>query len=195
MLFAICVSASLFLGDCRKDTTPPTPPPDPIDTTDVPIDTPPINHVIDLGKHFVSKNNVPWTAQMKAYYNKYKNMVNLIAESKYSNGFEDMVDIRDVPIKPGKYQYEYSPGVAKYNNFIPQVSFYVNYDGDQLVGAFSIDTTKLGNFVEVVRYDSIKHTIEGFYQARMFNRYSPFPGVPDSMFLLNGRFHLKIDTI
>ena len=193
MLFAICVSASLFLGNCRKDNPLPSPPPDPIDTTDVPIDTPPITHVIDLGKHFVSKNNVPWTVQMKAYYYGDKKMFGLEAEH-ISNGFKESVNIYDVPTKVGKYEYEDALS-APYYNLIPQISFHTSYDGDQLVGSYSLDPTRPNNYIEVVRYDSIKHIVEGRYQAILDNKSAPFPNVPDSMFLLNGKFHLKIDTI
>lgn len=194
LLLSLYVVAFLFLENCRKDTPPPTTPPDPIDTTDVPIDTPPITHVIDFGKHFVSKNNTAWTPKPKALYYKDKKMFSLIAESINTDGLEESIDISDIPAKIGKYTYEYFPG-SPYYNFIPQVAFFHTLDGDQLVGAYSIDLTRPDNYIEVVRYDSVNHIVEGRYQAILDNKSAPFPGVPDSMFLLNGRFHLKIDTI
>ena len=194
LLLSICVVAFLLFGNCHKDTPPPATPPDPIDTTEVPIDTPPISHVIDFGKHFVSKNNAPWTAKMKAYYSEHRNMITLIARATNSNGLEESIDIRDLPTTVGKYAYEYFPGGA-YNNFIPQLGFHMVLDLDQLVGAYSIDLTRPNNYIEVVRYDSVNHIVEGRYQAILDNKSAPFPGVPDSMFLLNGKFHLKIDTI
>lgn len=121
-------------------------------------------------------------------------MITLIARATNSNGFEESIDIRDLPTQIGKYAYEHSIGGA-YNNFIPQVAFFYTLDGDQLVGAYSIDLTRPNNYIEVVRYDSINHIVEGRYQAILDNKSAPFPGVPDSMFLLNGKFHLKIDTI
>ena len=67
-------------------------------------------------------------------------------------------------------------------------------DYDQPVGDFLIDTTRTDHFIEVIKYDSTAHTVEGRFQVFLKKEPSNtiWSGVPDSIFLTEGKFHLKI---
>ncbi len=67
-------------------------------------------------------------------------------------------------------------------------------DYDQPIGDFLIDTTRTDHFIEVIKYDSTTQTVEGRFQVFLKKEPSNtvWPGVPDSIFLTEGKFHLKI---
>ncbi|MBK7937311.1 MAG: hypothetical protein IPJ82_09570 [Lewinellaceae bacterium] len=67
-------------------------------------------------------------------------------------------------------------------------------DYDQPIGDFLIDTTRNDHFIEVIKYDSIARTVEGRFQVFLKKEPSntQWPGIPDSIFLTEGKFHLKI---
>ena len=68
------------------------------------------------------------------------------------------------------------------------------YELDQPIGDFHVDTMRHDHFIEVLRYDSIKNTVEGRFQVFLGKApmSTDWPGVPDSIFFTEGRFHLRI---
>jgi hypothetical protein len=188
------MAALIWLSACQKNSAPEVDPPiDPIDTTIVvvPIDT----HLIELGKVFVRKNGAIWNVPFRAL--KYHSDSAFLFTGKYlyPNLVSQTLIVNDIPTKPGQYNLEFWPnGSNKYANQIPHGGFSMFYDSDQPVGLFYLDSLRTDHFIEVVRYDSVNHTVEGRFQA-FFRIDSPttFPNVPDTISFTEGRFHLKIE--
>ena len=169
---------------------------DPIDTlVQTPIDT----HIIGLGKVYVEKNGVKWTPpSFKAYFSHSDSAFLINTSEFYGNGVRHTFMIDDIPCKKGVYSFEFWPSESSIlPNQIPQVAYIMMYDGDQPIGDFLLDTLNNNSFIEVINYDSITHIAEGRFQAYTkkndpHNGIEPFPGVPDSIALLNGKFRLEV---
>ena len=67
-----------------------------------------------------------------------------------------------------------------------------NYD--EGIGNFYPDSTRNDNYIEVLRFDTITNQVEGRFQLFMGKDGGPstVPGVPDSVFLTEGKFYLKL---
>lgn len=156
----------------------------------------PVEPIIELGKVAMDRDGQPWTAdfQAKYYYFPENTAIGLIAEIQYPNSIEEFVYLGDIPCEPGLYNIEKGNNFT-FGNSIPQASMSWLLDGDQSLGGMSADTTHHDNFVEVIRYDSREDIVEGKFQVYLKNRWASSPplGLPDSVRLTNGRFHLKIE--
>ena len=187
----LSIIAMLFIWAIYKKNKPPIDiPDDPIDTTQNPIDTP----IIELGKSFVLKNGVSWDVPLSAWYQSNANdKFRLRAKIVYSNLQSESFSIYLIPCLPGVYPLEYF-ALGNFSNQIPEAVFVMMYEYDQPIGDFMVDTTRTDHFVEVIRYDSVAKTVEGHFQVFLGKKPTsvPFPGVPDSIFLTEGKFHLKI---
>ena len=180
------------LANCKKNQIPPTDLVDnPIDTVQTPIDTP----IIELGKVFVLKNGTPWDIPFKSIYYRTDTLFQFHAKILYTNLVKESFFLRDIPCRAGIYPIEFYPYLAGFNNAIPESAIAMTYEFDQPIGDFLVDTTRTDHFVEVIRYDSIEKTVEGRFQVFLGKKSTsvPFPGVPDSIFLTEGKFHLKIE--
>ena len=179
-----------YLSNCQKNNLPiPGTPVDPVDTSVVVVDT----ALLPLGQGAVLKNGVVWNAPFEAWYYHSDSVFQVRASILYSNSLSEDLFITDIPCKKGKYIIEY---MIFYNrrNLVPEAGFTMTQDFDQGIGNFYVDTTRLDNYLEVLHYDSTEQTAEGRFQVFMKKRYSdnPWPGVPDSIYLTEGKFHLKI---
>lgn len=176
----------LFLGGfftaCNKEA-----PIDPI-VPAPPVDT--VTHIIALGKGSLLRNGTPWNASFSAYYYpNNKSRFVLKAELK-ENGFDHTLKIGDVSADIGIQNIE-RPALGNGNNGIPNAYYFVILDLDQEINTFVTDTTRANQFVEILRYDSIKHVVEGRFQT-FLEGPNTWWFLPDSMALTEGRFHLKI---
>jgi hypothetical protein len=188
ILFIIAMLS--ILANCKKNQPPIDIPDDPIDTTQNPIDTP----IIELGKSFVLKNGVQWNVPFNAWYHTNTHArFRVSAKVTHSNLIQESYFLQDIPAKIGRYAIEYKTP-QNYGNYIPESTFIMMYEYDQPIGDFMVDTTRSDHFVEVIRYDSVAKTVEGRFQVFLGKKPTnvPFPGVPDSIFMTEGRFHLKI---
>ena len=179
-----------ILANCEKNQPPVDIPDDPIDTTQTPIDTP----IIELGKGFVLKNGDEWKAPFNAWYHTNTHTrFQVRAKVTHSNLVSESYFLHDIPSKIGKYLIEYKTP-QNYNNYVPESTFIMMYEYDQPIGDFMVDTTRIDHFVEVIRYDSIAGIVEGRFQVFLGKKPAsvPFPGVPDSIFLTEGKFYLKV---
>jgi len=189
VLFSLFLIFMFFACTKEQPVPPIVTPPDPKDTTIVPIDT----HIIELGKSTMLKNGILWSPPVKAnfFYNRFDNFY-LNYDILYANLRSETFSLEDIPCKPGKYAMEYSHYWNE-NNLVPQPQFLIVQDFDQLIGAYNLDTTRINNYVEVLKYDSITHIVEGRFQVFMGKDVTSNPwNVPDSIFLTDGKFHLKI---
>lgn len=188
-LFFVIIFSSLFIN-CRKNDPGLGGQETPIDTLPSPVDT----AIIELGKGTVLKNGITWEAPFNAWYHIHTHeRFQLRAKIIYSNLRSESLSLHDIPCKIGTYPIElYS--IYNFNNSIPESVFIMMQDYDQPIGDFLIDTTRADHFIEVIKYDSTAHTVEGRFQ--MFLKKEPsnisWPGVPGSIFLTEGKFHLKI---
>jgi len=178
----------LFVA-CKKDALNPEPPPI---TNDPPI--------IELGKSSMLKDGQLWNIPLKAtVYQPFNGVQTLrIGGRRYlSNGLvEESFSIRDVFPQKGKYFFTCSCNLqAIAIDGIPEVSVGWVVDKDQVAGSMAADTTKLGDYVEIIRYDAAQQTVEGRFQAHIKNKYSvPLPwNLPNEVFISEGKFNLKIE--
>ena len=162
----------------------------PIDTVPTPIHTP----IIELGKVSVLKNGDLWNVPFYARYYSANNRFFLRGKILHSNLIGETFALDDIPCESGKYPVEFWT-LQNRNNLIPEALLVMMYEFDQPIGDFLVDTTRTDHFVEVIRYDSIEKTVEGRFQVFLGKKPTsvPFPGVPDSIFLTEGKFHLKIE--
>ena len=188
-IFFIIALLSIF-ANCKKNQPPIDIPDAPIDTTQTPVDTP----IIELGKSFVLKNNVQWSVPFKCTYYRKDTLFRIDADILHSNLIEEHFMLRDIPFRAGRYPIEFFPSLEGLNNGIPESFFSYTYEFDQPIGDFLVDTTRTDHFIEVIRYDSIAKTVEGRFQVFLGKKPTsvPFAGVPDSIFMTEGKFHLKI---
>lgn len=157
----------------------------------------PVEPIIELGKVAMDRDGQPWTAEFTAQYYYFPGTVSFgfSAKTTLSNGVIETCRIADILCEPGSYFIERGNN-STWGNSIPQANISWLLDGDQSLGGVSTDTTHYqANFVEVIRYDSITDIVEGRFQVYLTNHWASSPplGLPDSVRLTNGRFHLKIE--
>lgn len=83
---------------------------------------------------------------------------------------------------------------GNFTNDIPDAVFsIVSYDVS--LGNYYPDTARSGNFLEVLSCDTVKNEVEGRFQVFMkkYGIPSPYSFVPDTVFLSQGRFYLKLE--
>lgn len=190
LLFSVLLLAVLF-PNCKKEQIiikTPVPP-----DTIVHIDT--LQHIIGLNQGSVLKNGALWDATCISYYFGLgtKGKFQLRMGKNPGSEFSEFFYIADIPGKPGRYAIKYHQTLDEFNDGIPDAAFSIsNYDAG--LGHFHPDTTRTNNFIEVLRYDTINNEVEGRFQIFMGLDDSPStePGVPDSVFLTDGKFYLKI---
>ena len=164
--------------------------PDPIDTIV------PIEHIIDLGKGSVIKNGSNWVATNTATYHYHtKTRFFLVAKNEYSNGLKETFAIQDILLQKGKQLIEYATSIGDLSNSVPNAAYTMSAY-DEGIGNFYPDTTRTGNFIEILRVDTMANEVEGRYQV-FLGKDSPstIQGVPDSVFLTEGKFYLKLKSL
>lgn len=171
----------LLLGCTKEKPVDPTDPTPPVDTT---------THIIELGKGSVLRNGMEWNANFSAkYYVTDKHRFYITASLKES-GFDHDFTIADIVTSHGFQIFEPST-YWNGNNKIPEVSYFVSLDLDQQLNSYDIDSTRANQFIELLRYDSIHHIVEGRFQT-FLEGPNTWWFLPDSMAMTEGKFHLKI---
>lgn len=160
--------------------------PDPTDTT---------KHIIAFGQGSILKNAALWDASFVVYYYGLgsKSRVQLRIKKEYSGGLRESFFIKDIPSGLGRYTIKRGHTASELGNDIPDSGFTMaNYD--EGIGNFHPDTTRTDNFIEILHCDTIANEVEGRFQVFMGKIGGPstLPGVPDSIFLTEGKFYLKI---
>ncbi len=183
--FFIVFLLSFLLPNCKKEQI--------IIQTPIPVDT--VKHIIELNQGTVLNNAVPWNATFISYYYGFgsKSKFQLRMKKSLSNGLKESLFIQDIPGRLGTYPIKFGHSTPEYNDGIPDSAYGIsNYD--EGLGNFYPDTTRSDNFIEVLRYDTLTNEVEGRFQVFMGLRFGPstLPGVPDSVFLTEGKFYLKI---
>ena len=182
------ISALVLFVACKKD--------EPISEPIV-VMVPP---VIELGKSSMLKDGQQWSIPLTARWFKSFNGIqtlSIIGKRYLSNGLiEETIAFVDVMPQKGKFLFSCScdqQSIAV--DGIPEVLISWIVDEDQLAGTMKIDTTKTGNYIEIIKYDSVARTIEGQFQVHMKNRSSgPLPwSLPNEVFISEGKFNLKIE--
>ena len=185
LLFAALLLAVL-LPNCKKEQII-IKTPEPPDTTQ--------EHVIGFGKSYVLKNGTAWNVSyVAAYEYETKSRFSILAEKQYPNdGLNETAFISDIPLSIGKFRVVTIKSLGDFNNGIPDAGYRMaNYD--EGIGNFIPDTSRSDNFVEVLRFDTLTNEVEGRFQLFMGKVGGPstLPGVPDSVFLTEGKFYLKL---
>jgi hypothetical protein len=62
---------------------------------------------------------------------------------------------------------------------------------DQQLNSYNVDSTRSNQYIELLRYDSINHIVEGRFQT-FLEGPNTWWFLPDSMAMTEGKFHLKI---
>lgn len=188
-IFLIIMIFPLILASCEKNQSSVGAPDIPIDTIQTPIDSP----IIELGKGYVLKNGIIWNVPFQAWYYQTSNLFQIWVDITYPNYRGEHFFITDIPCKKGMYTIENWAHLIPRNQ-IPECFLRMTQDLDQGIGSFSTDTTRSDHFIEVIKYDSTTQTVEGRFQVFLKKEPSNtvWPGVPDSIFLTEGKFHLKI---
>ncbi|HAD11114.1 MAG TPA: hypothetical protein DCF33_01625 [Saprospirales bacterium] len=171
-----------LLVGCTKETPiDPTEPTPPIDTT---------THIIELGRGSVLRNGVLWTPAFSArYYLSDKSRINITAKLR-ENGFDHNLTLADIEVSKGLHMFE-SSTYWNGNNKIPEVGYFVSLDLDQQLNSYNVDSTRTNQFIEILRYDSVEHIVEGRFQT-FLEGPNTWWFLPDSMAITEGKFHLKI---
>ncbi|MCB9356326.1 MAG: hypothetical protein H6575_17310 [Lewinellaceae bacterium] len=175
---------SFILLQCKKDSGQDSIP-------DPPVHVP----VLPLGQAGVLKNGVAWEVPFDAWYHADTHeRCQLRAKILYPNLISESLFLEDIPCKEGVYPVEYYTS-SNFRNYIPDVFFTMISEFDQPIGDFKIDTMRNDHYVEVLRYDSVAHTIEGRFQMFLKKRQMTlqWPGVPDSIYFTEGKFHLQLE--
>ncbi len=122
-----------------------------------------------------------------------KQRFSLKAGKEYPDGLREASFIQDIPLTLGKHTVKLVKLLSDFNNGIPD-GLYTMAVYDEGIGNFIPDTTRTDNFIEVLRFDTITNEVEGRFQVFMGKRGGPstVPGVPDSVFLTDGKFYLKL---
>jgi hypothetical protein len=176
-----CLLIALLAGCTKEKPVDPSEPTPPVDTT---------THIIELGKGSVSRNGTPWDAVFSAHLNTVdKNRFSLIARLN-EDGFDHKLSISDVSILPG-LQFIENKGLGNGNNGIPNARYSVWLDMDQQLNSYNVDSTRSNQYIELLRYDSINHIVEGRFQT-FLEGPNTWWFLPDSMAITEGKFHLKI---
>ena len=178
-------SVATLLPNCKKEhiiiKTP-----EPIDTT--------LQHITELGIGTVVRNGIDWPVEFLAYYygTSGKSSFQIRAKKIYPNsGLSESLFIQDIRSQSGFYKIQ-GWRLSNFGNKIPEAAYTMsNYD--EGIGNFFPDTTRTSNFIEVLRFDTLANEVEGRFQVFMGkNGDLPVPGVPDSVFLTEGKFYLKL---
>ena len=180
----------VLFTQCRPDISSGDVPEETTDTIKVAIDTP--IHVIDLGKGFTLKNKKTWEASFNAWY--YSEKKEFLIAAKYENSkISESMTVSHIPCRLGKFPVEFLT-VKNFYNQTPEIFFSMMYEYDQPMGFFFADTTRNDQFIEVIHLDTIGNTVEGRFQIFLGKdpMSTDWPGVPDSIFFTEGRFHLRI---
>ena len=153
----------------------------------IPVDT----AITELGTVSVLKNGEPWNASFYAKY--YINNLGrfFISGKGFNNSLEERFSVIDIPAKCGNYLIERS-GLWNGNNNIPQAGLGIILDLDQELNYYSVDTTRANQYLEILRYDSVNHIVEGRFQT-FPEGPTDYSFLPDSVALTEGKFHLKIE--
>lgn len=177
--------AIIAFTNCDKGSTLVAPSPTLPDTT---------SHIITLGKVAMLRDGEEWEPECKAVLSSNAQYFTISTTSRYHNGIEESFYIGDIPCIIGKYPVERG-GNSTWGNAIPQATMGWVLDGDQALGGLKADTTKMDNFVEVIRYDTSKQIAEGKFQIFLKSIFSTNSGIyalPDSLSLTEGKFHLQL---
>jgi hypothetical protein len=145
-------------------------------------------------------NGTEWQGQLKAgYFGEFngKKLIILSGNRTIPNStFVESIIIKDILPQKGIYQYNCScDSTAIILNGTPKILMGWIVDGDQVIGISEVDTAQTEGFIEVIKYDSINHTIEGRFEAYLKDRTatSPNPYYPINIHLTEGKFNLKIE--
>jgi hypothetical protein len=178
--------ALLLLGEaCKKEQVP--------NLATNPTDT--IPDIIGLGECTCIKNDVHWSPKAYAAYHPDRKDVFIMdagSTNRYLRSFS--ITVSDIPTKKGKYNIEFYK-TWDVIDFIPQMAIFVSQDYDQLIGTYSIDTTRNDHFIEVVSFDSIAGTVQGRFQFFTKEKHGNAPnswGLEPKINLTEGKFHLKL---
>lgn len=179
----------LYILACSKESHQSDP------VTPLPFDT--IHHIVDIGKISVLRNEMNWTVNGTALsYSDFPHQFSIKSIQNIYPGVVESFYLADIPFLTGKYKVEKSAN-SSMGNSIPQLIIGWVLDHDQVLGSITTDTTDVNNFVEVIRFDSIQHTVEGRFQVHLINYTSSTNGsiypLPDSLRLTDGKFYLKLN--
>ncbi|MBK8557312.1 MAG: hypothetical protein IPL65_16790 [Lewinellaceae bacterium] len=188
----ILICSSLM--SCGKETQPDPVTPELVDTITTPIDT--VQHIIEFGKAVMWKNGSSyyWPGTIAANYqgDSISSRFRLRGTSIVGNGYIENISINDIPCQKGKLPIELFNS-DNFKNFIPEALYSIVYDGDQILSYYQVDTTRTDHYIEILRYDSVEHIVEGRFQLFMGKTQdSNWLSTPDSILLTGGKFHLKI---
>ncbi|HNG89316.1 MAG TPA: hypothetical protein PK858_03900, partial [Saprospiraceae bacterium] len=156
--------------------------------------------IIELGKYSVLRNGKPYTGKMGAQYRKYNGVKTIAIYGSlftYNGLVEEIVDISDNPLREGQYRIDPSITINSLGDGTPDASITWHIDVDQYGGSQLVDTSRTDHYMEIIRYDSVQHTVEGKFQV--FFRQAAgepliVPGLPDTISFTQGIFHLKISN-
>ncbi len=156
----------------------------------------PYQPVIELGHVAMDRDSQAWTAGFTCAYTyaPETSAFSFYAETYRQNNILEIISFDDIPTQTGIYHFGKTLIWAV--PLIPKTLISWSIDGDQLLGMLSADSTYYqDNRVEVIRYDSVAHTVEGRFQVRLRTFYgTPAAyGLPEEISLTNGRFHLKLE--
>jgi hypothetical protein len=176
-----CLLIALLAGCTKEKPVDPSEPTPPVDTT---------THIIELGKGSVSRNGTPWDAVFSAQYFVNNKSRFVIKASLKENGFDHSLKISDISTAIGVQNIE-RPNFWNGNNGVPHVYYFVYLDLDQEINTYKGDSTRSNQYIELLRYDSINHIVEGRFQT-FLEGPNTWWFLPDSMAMTEGKFHLKI---
>ncbi len=187
LLFAALFVVAV-LPDCKKEKII-IKTPEPIDTI-APIDT--VQHVIGFGQGSVLRNGAIWDGYYKALYEYNTKLRAAVKIQKKYSSITETAYISDIPLAIGKHYITMTTSLGDFNNGIAD-ALYTMSNYDEGIGTFFPDTTRTDNFIEILHFDTIANEVEGRFQVFMGkNGELPVPGVPDSVFLTEGKFYLKL---
>lgn len=193
MKYYIFIGSMLLLAStqCKKEASEDTTvKPEPIDTIK------PIPIFRDTLA--VWKNGIKWDATAEGLSHSFSQGSSkrffLRGIKKVSSSIMERFYISDIPCKVGHYSVDDGRSLSTLNNSIPQPLHVYVIDEDQGGGSYYADTTRMDNFVTIIRYDSIGKTIEGKFKIAMKldKAANNLPGIPDTISMTNGYFRVKL---
>lgn len=179
--FIICLTCITILS-CNKEP----------ENTKPPVQEEP--DLVELGVIKGIRDGKPFERKFGAYVYPGGTKLNISGDGKmpYLGGVDEAFSMDRIPLELGKYHFvDYNSTEETFGHCRAFIGWLKAHDQD--VGRLKSTDRHPEDFIEIVRFDTLKRTIQGRFQLTLL-RTDPDQGwgLPDSTHITDGVFHLKL---
>jgi hypothetical protein len=156
----------------------------------------PSKPLIGLGGCAYHLNGVLIETDVCAKYDPvYPNRFGIVLDTTYNKEVTEHLILLGIPLRVGTFPIRHV--TARYHTDWALCNMYwfpAQGTPLDLIDGAHVDTTKSTNFIELIRYDSVAHTVEGKFNMTLSKRYAfPGPYITTREFKYEeGVFHVKV---